>query len=95
VSAERHDYPHDGSEVLGTVSSRSYRCTRGNCGQDIGLPANQDEHNATSHCSQAGGGTCNGADGIAAAQRTADAIVSKWNDNPRTDPTQSARHMAH
>lgn len=88
MSAERHDYPHDGSEVLGTLGSRSYRCTRGNCGQDIGLPSNQDEHNASSHCGTAGGGTCVD-DGKAAAAKTANGILGKWNANPKSDPTKS------
>ena len=45
----RHDTPHDGSAVLGTVGGRSYKCTRGNCGAPIGHPVNQDAHNAAAH----------------------------------------------
>lgn len=66
----RHDTPHDGSAVLGTVGGRSYKCTRGNCGADIGHPVNQDAHNAQAHCK---GPNCDSVADAARVQDTPDA----------------------
>ena len=73
------DYPHDGSEILGTLGPQRYRCARGNCGQDIGHPANQDQHNADAHIMER-------------AQQTADSILKRWNENG--DPFHGGAHGA-
>jgi hypothetical protein len=41
---------HTDAELnVGTTGGRNYRCTRGNCGDVIGHPVNQDAHNQSKH----------------------------------------------
>ena len=43
--------------AAGTTGGSAYRCTRGNCGADIGHPVNQEEHNAMAHSLMTNGQT--------------------------------------
>ena len=49
AQASYPSYPHDGSEILGTLGKQTFRCTRGNCNADIGHPTNQTQHNHDEH----------------------------------------------